>query len=367
MHQAREVSVELDGVSCRYGDTTVVAELDLQVGRGEFFTLLGPSGCGKSTTLRTIAGFTFPSEGSVRISGHDYTYASPNVRPVNYVFQNYALFPHMSVVQNVAYGLRRRGVGKREALLRARKELDRVRMCDFSERLPAQLSGGQQQRVALARALVNRPDVLLLDEPLSAIDSQLRLQLRAELTKLQKQTGITFVFVTHDQVEALSMSDRIGLMGNGSIIQVSTPEEMYRRPNSLETAEFIGHSAIFEGVLQQQPSGTWSFETAHRESIPVPVSCVEAAVKPASDIFHLVVKPEDVVIAGPNAAASGLEAVVVGRQYQGSDIAFELRLAGDKRIVVTRTIAEDGASPESASVGDRVALMLRDPENLTLL
>jgi spermidine/putrescine transport system ATP-binding protein len=231
-------------VTKRFGDLTAVRELDLDIDRGEFFTLLGPSGCGKTTTLRIVAGFEEPSEGRVLLDGTDVTGLPAFKRPTNTVFQSYALFPHMSVKDNVAFGLRRQGVAKDEISRRVTEELERVGLAAEANRKPAQLSGGQQQRVALARALVNRPAVLLLDEPLGALDLKLRKQLQVELKGIQRDVGITFVYVTHDQEEALTMSDRIAVMNRGVIEQVDEPETVYERPRTTFVAGFIGVSNL---------------------------------------------------------------------------------------------------------------------------
>lgn len=366
--QHSDVSIAMKGVSCRYQANTVVEDLSLEVGRGEFFTLLGPSGCGKTTTLRAIAGFEFPVSGSIHISGKDYTYAPPNARPVNYVFQNYALFPHMSVLKNVSYGLRRRGIGRREATERSLEELARVRLDQHADRLPNELSGGQQQRVALARALVNRPDVLLLDEPLSAIDSQLRLQLRSELTRLQRETGITFVFVTHDQVEALSMSDRIALMSDGKIIQLASPAEIYRRPSSVEAARFIGNSAVIDGSLRRRVDGIWEFHTQHGEAIPVSDTVVQRTAKTPEQVAHLTLKPEDVTLRPvAHRAEKGVHGTVLSTQYQGSDVAIEVELLGGRRIVVTEDRPAGVSWRPRYERGETVAVSVVDDEQLTLL
>jgi spermidine/putrescine transport system ATP-binding protein len=242
-------SVRLAGVTKRFGDLTAVRELELDIDRGEFFTLLGPSGCGKTTTLRMIAGFEEPSEGSVLLDGTDVTALPAFKRPTNTVFQSYALFPHLSVKDNVAFGLRRQGVAKDEIRGRVAEELERVGLAAEANRKPAQLSGGQQQRVALARALVNRPAVLLLDEPLGALDLKLRKQLQVELKGIQRDVGITFVYVTHDQEEALTMSDRIAVMNRGVIEQVDGPENVYERPRTTFVAGFIGVSNLMPAEI----------------------------------------------------------------------------------------------------------------------
>src|SRR5262245_54302078 len=230
----------------RYGDVTAVDGVDLEIGRGEFFTLLGPSGSGKTTTLRMIAGFERPDEGRIELAGADVSGRPPFDRPVNTVFQDYALFPHMTVQQNVEYGLRVKNVPKKDRRLRAQEALSLVRLDGFGDRKPGQLSGGQRQRVALARAIVNTPRALLLDEPLGALDLKLRQELQIELKQIQQGLGMTFVYVTHDQEEALTMSDRIAVFNEGRIEQIGTPAVMYEHPASEFVAGFIGTSNIIE-------------------------------------------------------------------------------------------------------------------------
>ena len=237
-------SVLLRDVTKRFGDFTAVDDISLELGRGEFFTLLGPSGCGKTTTLRMIAGFEQPTVGAIQIEGEDVAGTPPHKRPTNTVFQSYALFPHMSVEKNVAFGLKRKGVDKDEVAERVASELKRVGLAREAGRRPSQLSGGMQQRVALARALVNLPKVLLLDEPLGALDLKLRKGLQIELKQIQREVGITFVYVTHDQEEALTMSDRIAVMNRGRVEQVGDPEEVYERPRTSFVAGFIGVSNL---------------------------------------------------------------------------------------------------------------------------
>lgn len=240
----------LRGITKRFDDVVAVDAIDLTIADGEFFALLGPSGCGKTTTLRMIAGLEFPTEGSLKIFGDEVGTLPPNKRPVNTVFQSYALFPHMTVAQNVAFGLRMRKVGKAEAADRAAEAIRLVKMDGMEQRRPDQLSGGQQQRVALARALVNSPKVLLLDEPLGALDLKLRQEMQRELKTLQREVGITFVFVTHDQEEALTMSDRIGVMNEGQLLQIGTPEEIYERPANRFVADFIGQTNLLDGTVE---------------------------------------------------------------------------------------------------------------------
>ena len=250
-----EPSVRLDGVSKHFGDLIAVHDLDLDIGGGEFFTLLGPSGCGKTTTLRMVAGFEEPTAGRVLIEGQDVVGLPSYRRPTNTVFQSYALFPHLSVRENVAFGLRRKRVAKDEIERRVAAELERVRLAAEINRKPNQLSGGQQQRVALARALVNLPNVLLLDEPLGALDLKLRKGLQIELKRIQREVGITFVYVTHDQEEALTMSDRIAVMNDGVVEQVDTPESVYERPRTTFVAGFIGVSNLMPATVTSASGG----------------------------------------------------------------------------------------------------------------
>lgn len=243
------VAVGLSGVVKRFGDVTAVDNLDLDIRDGEFFSLLGPSGCGKTTTLRMIAGLELPTAGSIQIHGEEMGIRPPNKRPVNTVFQSYALFPHMNVARNVGFGLEMRKVDKAERETLVSWAIDLVEMGEMAHRKPAQLSGGQQQRVALARALVNRPEVLLLDEPLGALDLKLRQQMQHELKELQREVGITFVYVTHDQEEAVTMSDRIGVMHDGRLLQVDSPERIYEHPTTRFVADFIGQTNFLEATV----------------------------------------------------------------------------------------------------------------------
>lgn len=243
------VAVELRDIVKRFGDVVAVDHVSAQIRDGEFFSMLGPSGCGKTTTLRLIAGFEFPSSGEILLHGASIGATPPHRRNVNTVFQSYALFPHMSVAQNVAFGLEMKKVARAEIAQRVTAALEMVRLPGYGERRPRQLSGGQQQRVALARALVNQPEVLLLDEPLGALDEQLRKELQFELRGLQERLGITFIFVTHDQEEALTMSDRIAVMNEGRMLQIGTPTEIYERPNCRFVADFIGEANFIEGAI----------------------------------------------------------------------------------------------------------------------
>jgi spermidine/putrescine transport system ATP-binding protein len=249
--------VELQNVTKRFGDFIAVDNVSLGIENGEFFSLLGPSGCGKTTCLRMIAGFELPTEGEVKIRDKPMGDTPPYKRPVNTVFQNYALFPHMTIAENVAFGLEMQKVSRSEIKTRVKEALEMVRLPHLAERTPRQLSGGQQQRIALARALVNRPQVLLLDEPLSALDLKLRKAMQLELKELQHQVGITFIFVTHDQEEAITMSNRIAVMNDGVVQQVGAPIEIYERPHNRFVADFIGETNFMEGeVLEVDPVKT---------------------------------------------------------------------------------------------------------------
>ncbi len=262
-------AIQLVGLQRHFGDVKAVDGVDLTITDGEFFALLGPSGSGKTTVLRMIAGFELPTAGAVLLHGSDVTHTPPYDRDVNTVFQDYALFPHMSVQRNVEYGLKVKGVGKSERAACAAEMLDTVRLGNYGHRKPNQLSGGQRQRVALARALVNRPKVLLLDEPLGALDLKLREEMQVELKSIQHDVGITFVFVTHDQGEALSMADRIAVFNNGRIEQVGAPREIYEQPATAFVASFVGTSNLLTGAAAQDIVGAAGTYTVRPERITV--------------------------------------------------------------------------------------------------
>ena len=286
-------------VTKRFGELTAVDAIDLEIEEGEFFTMLGPSGCGKTTTLRMIAGFEDVTDGRLTIDDEDMTGIPPHKRPTNTVFQSYALFPHLSVKENVAFGLKRKGTDKGEIERRVREELDRVGLAGEANRRPAQLSGGMQQRVALARALVNLPRVLLLDEPLGALDLKLRKGLQFELKKIQQEVGITFVYVTHDQEEALTMSDRIAVMNRGHIEQIGDPEEVYDRPTTTFVAGFIGVSNLMPGVVRKTgEKGEVELDGGVKVSTAVDGFSV-------GERCHAVVRPEKLAI---DAAATAIQA-----------------------------------------------------------
>ncbi|RKR13792.1 ABC transporter ATP-binding protein [Arthrobacter oryzae] len=312
-------AIELRGIRKSYGDEVALHELDLDILDGEFFCLLGPSGCGKTTTLNIIGGFVGATAGAVSVAGVNVTKLPPNRRPINTVFQSYALFPHLSVIENVAFGMRMAKVPKPERLKRAQEALDLVGLGTFSDRAVTKLSGGQAQRVAVARALVNKPKVLLLDEPLGALDLKLRKRLQTELSIIQRQVGTTFVFVTHDQEEAMGLADRIAILNGGRIEQIGTPEEIYRRPCSRYVAEFIGESNILGGRKQGEV-----FHLENGAHVPITANAPE-------DTTSLVIRPESLRI-----TANGfLDAEIVSRAYLGATTRIVMRLSGSEQLVVS--------------------------------
>lgn len=256
------MDVELDRVTMRFGDFTAVRDADLTIRSGEFFSFLGPSGCGKTTILRMVSGFIEPSEGAVRIGGRDMAGLGPNKRPTALIFQNLALFPLMKVWENIAFGLEVRGIGKADRRKRAERLLELIALPDQADKLVTELSGGQRQRVAIARALAVEPEVLLLDEPLSALDLKLRQHMRAELRAIQKKTGVTFIYITHDQGEALTMSDRVGVMSQGVIEQVGSPDQIYSEPHTAFVATFVGENNPFTGRVVEAAEGYAVIETS---------------------------------------------------------------------------------------------------------
>ncbi|WP_301175650.1 ABC transporter ATP-binding protein [Actinomadura geliboluensis] len=344
-------AIELAGVQKAYhahGETVAaVRGVDLEIAQGEFFSLLGPSGCGKTTTMRMIAGFEEPTAGRVRLHGRDVTGVPPNRRDVNMVFQSYALFPHMSVFENVAFGLRRRGVPKAEITRRVGDMLGIVDLAGREKRRPAELSGGQQQRVALARALVNRPRALLLDEPLGALDLKLRQAMQVELKRIQREVGITFVYVTHDQGEALTMSDRIAVMNDGLIEQLGTPREIYEHPASRFVAGFIGTSNLLGGEVAETGPGTAVISYGADGRIEVPVR--DGLAVAAGERLELTVRPEKIGI-GPDRPADGLCGVrgtVTEVVYLGTSTNYNITTAAGADVVVflqNATSADDIAA-----------------------
>ena len=349
--------VQLKGVNKYYDDTHIVKDLSLDVMEGEFLTILGPSGSGKTTTLRMIAGFEEPSSGAILISGRDVSDKAPYERDVNTVFQNYALFPHMDAWDNVAYGLRMKKVPKAELEQRVDEMLNLVQMSAFDERLPGQLSGGQRQRVAVARALVNRPKVLLLDEPLGALDLKLRKQMQLELKRLQRQLNITFICVTHDQEEALTMSDRIAIMHDGVLEQVGTPREIYEEPASRFAASFIGETNLLDATVCGLNGAAADVELAGGGRARVTLGGhgldARAGELAEGEEICVSVRPERVRIAGAGQdepAGFAVEGIVRDRVYVGSALKLIVALPDGTEVRVQRLAGDETPLPASGSV-----------------
>ena len=357
-----DTSVQLLGVTKRFGDVEAVRSLDLDIARGEFFTLLGPSGCGKTTTLRVIAGFEQPDTGRVVIDGDDVEGLPPFRRPTNTVFQSYALFPHRNVEQNVAFGLQRQKVEKDEIRRRVGEELERVGLSGEAKRKPAQLSGGQQQRVALARALVNRPAVLLLDEPLGALDLKLRKQLQVELKSIQRDVGITFVYVTHDQEEALTMSDKIAVMNRGVVEQVSDPETVYERPATTFVAGFIGVSNLMPGEVISANGDGAKLRLDAGPTVRTPGTGGASAGERA----HAVVRPEKLVLTAASEGAPdgrpSVEGQVESSLYLGTATQMVVKLGDGTRMTVLVPNADAEARRDLPAAGAGAKLSWSDED-----
>ena len=343
----RSVAVELSGVTKRFGEFVAVDDLSLDIYEGEFFSLLGPSGCGKTTTLRMIAGFEEPTGGSISVAGEQVQGVPPYRRPVNTVFQSYAIFPHLNVFDNVAFGLRRSGVKGEELNTRVTEACEMVQLSGFEKRKPTMLSGGQQQRVALARALVNRPKVLLLDEPLGALDLKLRKELQLELRTLQHEVGITFVYVTHDQEEALTMSDRIAVMNEGKVQQIADPTTLYELPKNSFVANFIGQINVFSGVVESVSGDRVTLRTSREMRIEA-YSQEEAGVEVGAEA-QAAVRPEKIRFggAGDNASTAEIRQIV----YLGVSTQYIAELPGGEKLVLYQQNAQDAENP---GVGEEV-------------
>jgi spermidine/putrescine transport system ATP-binding protein len=343
--------IEIKGVSKRFHNHPVLQDINLQIRNGEFLTLLGPSGCGKTTLLRLLAGFESPDEGSIWLKGKDITATSPEIRNVNLVFQSYALFPHMSVYENVAFGLRCQKMAPALIDEKVSAVLSMVKLATFAHRKPQHLSGGQQQRVAIARAVVNQPLVLLLDEPFSALDYSLRKSMRIELKDLQRSLGITFIFVTHDQEEALSMSDRIVVMNQGAIEQIGTPRDVYEEPSNLFVAKFIGEANIFNAVIE--------------ESSPKQVAmmiegqvfrCQNKKQLQVGQSVNVMIRPEDIRVWDQREISDStdmLPGIVEQVIYKGTTVDLLVRLASHKLIWASEFFDEDDEKLEY-EVGEKV-------------
>ena len=349
MQPKRGGALSLRALTKHYSNFTAVDAIDLDVAGGEFVTLLGPSGSGKTTTLMMVAGFTPPTAGDIQLNGRSLTTLAPERRNIGVVFQNYALFPHMTVQDNVSFPLRMRNQNRQVIAEKVATALRLVQLEQLGERLPKQLSGGQQQRVALARALVFDPDLLLMDEPLGALDKNLREQMQFELKRLHAELGITILFVTHDQEEALTLSDRIALMNEGGIVQIGSAEELYESPATRFVAEFIGESNIIAGHVE----GAW-FVSAGGARLPCPADGPRSATM-------MVVRPEKFAIRGENDAS--IAGTVVGLVYVGDFTRYLVEIAGGQRVTVK---AQNRRSDERVREGQRVGLRL-DPADARLL
>ncbi len=327
-----DVVIGIDHVTKRFDDFVAVRDADFGIRRGEFFSMLGPSGCGKTTTLRMIAGFEQPTSGRVTLEGKDVSKTPPYKRNVNTVFQHYALFPHMSVFDNVAFGPRGKRAPKAEIQRRVRELLEIVRLGDYADRKPGQLSGGQQQRVALARALVNYPSALLLDEPLGALDLKLRQAMQIELKRIQREVGITFVYVTHDQEEALTMSDRIAVMYEGHVEQIGTPQEIYHSPASVFVASFIGVANLLPVKIDGVANGQAEVQLPGGNRASLPIGTVAPVVGGAATIM---VRPERIFVATsePRGDAPHLKVTVTDMTFQGPIVRTVVRCADGTELV----------------------------------
>ncbi len=359
LHVMEDVfEVELQNVSKSFGQFAAVRSVSLNVRRGEFLTLLGPSGCGKTTLLRMIAGFEFPDEGRVILGGHDVTDVPPYRRDVTTVFQQYTLFPHMNVFSNVAFGLERRGTARNEITRRVGDSLELVRLSELEDRRPAELSGGQQQRVALARALVLEPRVLLLDEPLAALDLKLRKQMQVELKALQKRVGISFVFVTHDQEEALTMSDRVVVMNAGRIEQIGCAEEIYEHPQTEFVAGFIGVSNIIEGTVAKVEDNLSTIDIADSK-VRVEITGINDGER-----VRVLIRPEKISLSADGANDS-LVGTIGSAIYLGESTQWKVRLGDGQEIAVLEQNRETSRSIQSR-VGERV-FVTWDPSSAVIL
>ena len=351
-----DIDVRLVDVTRTFGEVVAVDHINLEVRHGEFFSLLGPSGCGKTTTLRMIGGFEEPTSGLIELQGEDVTWLPPYRRNVNTVFQNYALFPHLTIFENVAFGLRRRGVRGDEIRSRVSEMLRLVELPGYEERKPNQISGGQAQRVALARALINRPAVLLLDEPLGALDLKLRKQMQLELKRIQMEVGITFVYVTHDQEEAMTMSNRIAVMNRGRYEQLGDPESLYERPATRFVAGFLGVS----NLLPARPEGTADNLAVFRLEDGTVVRAPRSLVEGLTGRLSLGVRPEKIrlleLTAESPARANRLQGVIRDASYLGVSTQYVVELRDGKRVTVYEQNVERATRAEMWAPGEEVQL-----------
>jgi spermidine/putrescine transport system ATP-binding protein len=347
-------AVRLSKVVKRFGEFLAVDSIDLEVQDGEFFSLLGPSGCGKTTTLRMIGGFEQPTSGLIELQGNDVTWLPAYRRNVNTVFQNYALFPHLTIYENVAFGLRRKGVKDSEVKSRVTDMLQLVELPGYERRKPNQISGGQAQRVALARALINKPAVLLLDEPLGALDLKLRKQMQVELKRIQQEVGITFIYVTHDQEEAMTMSDRIAVMNSGRFEQLGDPEQLYERPTTRFVAGFLGVSNLLRGTTDGTADGYALVRLADDTRIRVPKAFVNGTTS-----LQIGIRPEKIRLSEPDKAppnANLLRGVIRDASYIGVSTQYIVEASGGARLTVYEQNVERATKSELWAPGEEVCL-----------
>lgn len=338
MPQQTVNAIDVEDAVKRYGDFTALKKISLSIKDNEFFTLLGPSGCGKTTLLRMIAGFEDVTEGAIFLYGYEIENLPPNQRPVNTVFQNYALFPHMTVLDNVGFGLEMRGAGRTEARKHAGEMLELVQLSQFAARKPSQLSGGQQQRVALARALAPQPKVLLLDEPLSALDLKLRKAMQLELKHLQRETGITFIFVTHDQEEALTMSDRIAVMSAGELQQLGEARDIYERPRNMFVADFIGETNLLEVSVDKIDGGRAVCRLGGGHEL----TCNEVEGIGVGTKVHMSVRPERMFMSDKPAESESIKGTVKENIYIGTDLSTVVSLSEGPDFIVRTSNSDRG-------------------------
>jgi spermidine/putrescine transport system ATP-binding protein len=349
------VDVKLVDVVKKFGETVAVDHINLEVLDGEFFSLLGPSGCGKTTTLRMIGGFEAPTSGFIALQGQDVTWLPPYKRNVNTVFQNYALFPHLTIFENVAFGLRRKGAKDSEVKGRVKEMLALVELPGYEARKPNQISGGQAQRVALARALINKPAVLLLDEPLGALDLKLRKQMQVELKRIQQGVGITFIYVTHDQEEAMTMSDRIAVMNSGRYEQLADPESLYERPATRFVAGFLGVSNLLAGTSDGSADGYALIRLADDTRIRVPAALVNG-----STLVEVGVRPEKIRLSAADdtrtQGANTLDGVIRDASYLGVSTQYIVEARGGAQVTVYEQNVERATRSELRAAGDEVVM-----------
>ena len=360
--------LRIEGVAKKFGNFRAVDRVTLDIRAGEFFALLGPSGCGKTTLLRMIAGFETPDEGRILLGGRDIAPVLPHERPVNMMFQNYALFPHLSVGDNIAFGLKRAGMAKADIRTRVAEMVALVKLEGLEKRKPDQLSGGQRQRVALARSLARRPQVLLLDEPLAALDKKLRKSTQAELMELQRRLGMTFIVVTHDQEEAMAMADRIGVMDAGRLEQVASPRDLYETPASRWIAEFVGDINLFEGQVGAVEAGRLAIATRDAGTVYV----AEPRTPPARNVVSVAIRPEKVKLSRRAPAAEGtsarafncLEGVITEISYLGGLTTYKVRL--DSGAIVRSSMANTTRIVDAYTASQRVVAWFTPDDCLVL-